>query len=286
MVYWRKSRQEASGACRSLRRRAEGLADGLATVNGRAASAARNTPVSATAPRVRVSVLGAFAVRAGVDALDIPPSAQRVLALLAIHDRPLQRMYVASTLWLDSSEEHANACLRTALWRLRGPHAPLVRAGAGVLTLDPSVSVDLWEQTKRARAALNAPELPSPPEIEALSTTSDVLPDWYDDWVVIAREQFRQKRLHALERLCERLAAEGRFAEASEAGLAAVAADPLRESAHRTVIRAHMSEGNANEALRQYAFYRGLLLRELDLEPTPAIERLLPRCAHRDVDVM
>ena len=64
-----------------------------------------------------------------------------------------------------------------------------------------------------------------------------MLPACYDDWVLVQRDRFRQLRLHALEALCERLTASGRYGEAIDAGLAAVCAEPLRESSHRVLIR-------------------------------------------------
>ena len=61
----------------------------------------------------------------------------------------------------------------------------------------------------------------------------------------------------------------------SRPGLAAVAGEPLRESAHRTLIRAHLAEGNPGEAVRQYHLYRRLLVGELALEPSAAIRGLV-----------
>ena len=81
------------------------------------------------------------------------------------------------------------------------------------------------------------------------------------------RERFRQIRLHLLETLCEELLEAGRYAQAIEAGYAAVCGEPLRESAYRALIRAHLAEGNTSEAIRQYERFRELLKRELDLEP-------------------
>jgi DNA-binding SARP family transcriptional activator len=62
-----------------------------------------------------------------------------------------------------------------------------------------------------------------------------------------------------------------------QVGLAATAAEPLRESAHRLLIQVHLAEGNVAEAVRQYELYRGLLATELGIEPSLAIKRLLWR---------
>ena len=105
----------------------------------------------------------------------------------------------------------------------------------------------------------------------------DLLPGWYDDWIVLERERFRQLRLRALDTLCERLAEAGCLDAALEAGLAAVAGEPLRESSHRAVVRVHLADGNVAEAIRQYRLYRQLLHDHLGLEPSGQMTELLPR---------
>ena len=42
----------------------------------------------------------------------------------------------------------------------------------------------------------------------------ELLPDWYDDWVLLERERFRQLRLHALDALCDDLTRAGRHWDA------------------------------------------------------------------------
>jgi DNA-binding SARP family transcriptional activator len=93
--------------------------------------------------------------------------------------------------------------------------------------------------------------------------------------VVVERERFRQLRLHGLESLCGRLTKSRIFAAAVEAGLAAVAAERLRESGQRVLIEAHLAEGNTVEALRQYRRFRALLRAELGLEPSPDLALLV-----------
>ena len=63
-------------------------------------------------------------------------------------------------------------------------------------------------------------------------------------------------RIHALEALGRTLINVRRFSDAIDAALAAVAAEPLRESAHVVLIEAHLAEGNVSEAVRQLERFR------------------------------
>jgi DNA-binding SARP family transcriptional activator len=103
----------------------------------------------------------------------------------------------------------------------------------------------------------------------------DLLPGWYDDWVLLERERLRQVRLHALEAVARRLADAGRYGDALQAAYAAMRAEPLRESAHRSMIRVHMEEGNVCEALRAYERFRVLLADELGVQPSEQMARLV-----------
>jgi DNA-binding SARP family transcriptional activator len=226
-----------------------------------------------------VRLIDGFELRAGSSAEEVPRSCQRLIAFLALWERPVLRSFVSGNLWPDSDIEHANACLRSTLWRLpNGRGRRIVIAKPGHLTLDPAVGVDYRDAVSWSRAVLanSADGLPVPwtmSEISALS--GEVLPDWYEDWVMLARERFRQLRLHALESMCEQLAAVGRFGEALLAGLGAVAIEPLRESAHRRVIAVHLLEDNRVEAIRQYRSYERLLDEALSLRPSAALREML-----------
>ncbi len=75
--------------------------------------------------------------------------------------------------------------------------------------------------------------------------------------------------------VCDRLRETRRFAEAIEAGLSAVLGEPLRESAHRSLIRAYLAEGNSGEAIRQLQLCRRLLADELGIEPSSETRALV-----------
>ena len=203
-----------------------------------------------------------------------PLTAQRVLAFLALHERPLQRHFVAGKLWIDSSEERALASLRSAIYRANHPAAPLIRVLDSRLALDAGVRVDVREASRHAHRLIDgsaAHEACAPDTL----LSGELLPDWYDDWLIIERERFRQLRLHGLEALSARLLALERYGQAAETALSAIAGEPLRESAHRALICVHLAEGNTSEALRHFELFRRMLADELGLPPSPHLVRLM-----------
>jgi DNA-binding SARP family transcriptional activator len=221
-----------------------------------------------------VSLLGGFEYRHGDEAVSLSPGAQRLVAFLALQERPLQRVHVAGTLWIDSTEDHANASLRTALWRVQSLRPALVDRTSTHLALAGSIPVDAREIAALAHRVLAGGRL-GPDDVSRLAGARVLLPDWYDDWVVIERERLRQLCLHALEQLSADARARGRFAQATQAGLGAVALEPLRESAHRVVIEAYLAEDNASEALHHYRLFERLLESKLGLQPSPRLQELV-----------
>ena len=226
-----------------------------------------------------VSVLGGFrlwwsgSVQAG-----IPRASQRLLAFLAIRGGVTSRAAVAGTLWPNATETHAYSNLRSSLARLECTYRKMLQASKLELGLAEGVTVDIHHAQTLARRLLDPAVIPkqsdlSPATVVALS--GDLLPGWYDDWVLVEAEDWRQLRLHALEALADRLTAVGCWGQAADAASAAVRAEPLRESAHAALIQVHLAEGNQSEAVREFSHYRALLHAELGLEPTLRLRRLI-----------
>jgi DNA-binding SARP family transcriptional activator len=203
---------------------------------------------------------------------------RRLLAFLALRTAAVTRGTAAGSLWPEASGQHASSSLRSALARL----GPTTRAAVDATDIDlrlaDDVVVDIRESQGLARRLLEPEVTPTVREIGATTISalsSDLLPDWYDDWVVPEAEEWRQLRLHALEALSDRLTTAGRFGHAMGAAMAAVRVDPLRESATAAVIRVHLGEGNQADAVREFRRYRALLQRELGVEPTTSLFELV-----------
>jgi len=71
------------------------------------------------------------------------------------------------------------------------------------------------------------------------------------------------------------MARAGQFAMAVDAALAAVRAEPLRESANRCLIQVHLAEGNVCEARRALELHRQAIRADLGIEPSPQLVALV-----------
>jgi DNA-binding SARP family transcriptional activator len=229
---------------------------------------------------LRLYLLRSFRLTYRAAPFSLPSSAQRLVAFLALLNQPVSRTQVAAALWREYPEERAGANLRSALWRLRRPGLTVVEADGDRLSLALGVAVDLHEAVARAWQLVSGETDPDDLEDEHWFL-GDLLPGWYEEWLLLEQERFQQLRLHALETLAERLAQAGRFARAIDAAMAAVHADPLRETARIALIKVHLAEGNLSQAVQHYHRYHALLGEELGLEPLTQLTELLQN-ANRD----
>ena len=229
---------------------------------------------TADVSEVRLRLLDGFTLQVDGGTVEVQPAGQRLLAFLALTGAPVERTFASGRLWPNATEERAKANLRSAIWRVRRIHCSLVTPSKSHLTLMSSVWVDVRDGLQELTSGTRPLELIDDVGVSAV-LHEDLLPDWYDDWLITERERIRQLRLHMFERCACELIDQGRMAEAIQIGLRGIAMDPLRESAHRVVVIAHLAEGNVGEALSQYQRFAEVLDRELGLAPSDRIHGLV-----------
>ncbi|MGW9024497.1 AfsR/SARP family transcriptional regulator [Streptomyces sp. NPDC055722] len=217
----------------------------------------------------RLRLLDGFALDCGSKPVHLTKTLQRLLAFVALR-RQATRPLVAGTLWPESDEPKAFGRLRTALWRLHQFDVAVLAADGEMLRLHESVIVDVDDLLRSVQDSDAEAH-----DVLRSGGLQELLPGWYDDWVLLDRERLRQLYLHTLEKLALRDLRSGDFAGALEAVLVALRAEPLRESPHRLLLEIHLAEGNYSEAIYTYHAYRILLRRELGVNPSPVMRRLL-----------
>lgn len=223
----------------------------------------------------QLRLLGAWRLSDADMAVDVASNGQRLLTLLALRGTS-ERSYLASVLWPDCSDLRAQGNLRATLSRLnRRNLRDVLLVANGTLALAPAVDVDVHHLIKTASEAIAHNLRPPCATALRLLSEQDLLVGWFDEWIVSDRERIRQLRLRALEELCDHLLSIGDVVAALEAALEAVSAEPLSESAHRAVIRAHLARGDRAEALLHFTHLRRLLHEELGVTPSGRTLELL-----------
>jgi DNA-binding SARP family transcriptional activator len=210
-----------------------------------------------------------------------PESSQRLLVFVALNGGRVDRRAAAGTLWPVGDDPRAAGNLRSALWRLKKADIDLIDNDKRRLYLRGGTIVDVCVASDWAARLIDG----RPHQNDLVGTTwrsigFNLLPGWYDEWVVFERERLRQRLMHGLEALSRHLVLAHRLPEAVEAAMAAVAIDPLRESAQRALIEAHLAEGNVGEARRTYGAYQSTVIRELQVSPSAELTSLAH--GHRD----
>lgn len=188
---------------------------------------------------------------------------RRLLAYLALRGQPAVRGLASAQLWPSVPDDVGRANLRRALWHV--PRGWVTTMGDELML---EAECDLEEAHRSAARALAGEPL-SLDEIALLS--NDILPGWYEEWVLPEQDAFHMLRAHALEAACRTMASSGRYGLAVQAGTAAVAAEPLCESAAEALIDAHLAQRNRYQAMQCYHMLAQRLAHELGVEPDPAL---------------
>lgn len=224
----------------------------------------------------RIALLGGFdLIHLGI-AVSLPLAAQRLLAYLALQESS-HRAAAAVRLWPDCSPARAAANLRSALWRCKKVGlVNLIHSMGPRLRLSPIATVDLLELRCWASRITQTSNPPLDSDLYTIvaGLSRELLPSWSDEWLLLEREHWNNMRLHTLEYLAQHLLTTEHYLPALQTALAATSIEPVRETAHRTIVQIHTAEGNIASAIKHYHSYRSLLQRELGVNPSPRMTQL------------
>lgn len=186
---------------------------------------------------------------------------QRLIALLALMGgRP--RSYLAGILWPESDEHQAAGNLRSAVFKLRHQLPDLLDRSPDPLRLADGIFVDLDRLRWIAQSALAG--TPPGPGAEDQLLAAELLPGWYDDWVIYEQERLRDMRVLALEAIARNHISMGHYEAAISAARYAASLEPLRESAHQLISRAQADGGSRADAQRTLLEFRRRLWTEME----------------------
>lgn len=248
---------------------------------------------------IHIRLLGGFCVVAGAEQrhLFIPPRAAKLFTYCLFHRECWHsREHLIDLFWPDVPLEQARSCLNSTLSRLRQAFPPdvgsvLVAEGREAFSLAEglklSVDVDLFIHVVRIdRLSSSEPTLTENEATqlkEALDLyRGDLLPGWYDDWVLIERERLRHIYIVGLSQLMGHFSHTGALELAIAYGRRLLVLEPLQESVHRSMMQLFMRTGHRAAAFKQYAQCCNLLKEELGVKPMDETQVLYARIAASD----
>lgn len=251
-------------------------------------------------PTLHIYLLGEFCIvydKTPVTTIDWP-RLQSLLAYLILHrDTAQSRTHLAFLLWPDSTEEQAHTNLRHLVYRLRHalPNASAyLRADKQTLRWQPEApwTCDVSDFERAIVRADQAGKMEDRTTMRlALEEarklyTGNLLPNVYEEWLLLERERLHKQFLDALEKLALLFERERKYREAISVAQQLLRHDPLQEVTYRLSMRLYASSGDRASALRTYHTCVSILQRELAIEPSSQTQEAYQRLVQKDVAMM
>ena len=241
---------------------------------------------------LEVRLLGHFDVQ-----LDSTPvklasrPAQLLFAYLALHPGTAHRReWLAGLFWPESTESNARRNLRQAIWQIRHTF----EAGAAwfasnnlTIAFNPPAAfrldAALFNGSPAAAAgaagiAAITETTPVEPLVAAASAyRGELLPGFYEDWVLLEREQVQARFEQVMSLLLGRLIEARRWNDVLQWGEHWIALGHTPEAAYRALMTAHAALEDISQAADTYRRCVEALRRDMDVEPSEQTRALYER---------
>ena len=241
--------------------------------NDRMRNEQRTASVNPVAPTngLAIYLLGSLRIERDGSAIHLPRrKVEALLAYLLLHPEPQTRDTLATLFWGDSSDAQARHSLRTALATVRKEvAADLLLADRDHIQLNPDFPC--WVDLHTLLAVAHELDTIHLDLLLAKLTLwqGDLLTGFYEDWIVLEREHYRER----LRKLClqatQTLRARSEYTHAIAVAQRVLTLDPANEQAHQHLMFCYMASGDRTAALHQYELCERVLAADLDVPPQP-----------------
>jgi len=173
----------------------------------------------------------------------------------------LRTLYTRLRKNLPQADLFLQADNQTMQWRIEAPF--ILDVAKFETAVDTAATIPNWQ------AAINL-------------YSDDLLPNWYDDWLVSERERLQQLFFHANETLIQMLEDQRDYHSAAQAAQRLLHHDPLHEATYRRLMRVQALAGNKAGALRTFHTCATQLKKELGVVPDKSTRDLYERLLRVD----
>jgi DNA-binding SARP family transcriptional activator len=236
---------------------------------------------------LEVRLIGKFDIQCDGKPVTIPSRiAQSLFAYLTLSaGTPHRREKLAGMFWPDASETKARAYLRHELWRIRKAISPESNCDwlrADEVNISFHTPVAFWLDVSAITALGNNASIAEMKT--ALSVyKGELLPGFYDDWIVLEREHLHSIYERQMASLLEKLAQEKYWSDTLDWAERWISIGQSPEAAYRALLIAYDALGDRAKVASTYE--RCLkALRELGLEPSEQTRALTFRRTPGHID--
>jgi len=226
---------------------------------------------------LEIRLLGQFDVRLDGAPIEVPSRpAQTLLAYLALNAGVAHRREkLAGMLWPEANDVQARNNLRYTLWQARKALGRGEASPETYLTADKiTVTLGVWCDAVEILRPVNGGSDPESLVRAASLYGGELLPGFYEDWVVLERERLRAAFESKVQRLLDVLARAERWAEVLEWSERWIAVGQASESAYRALMLAHGGMGDRAGVAAAFARCVAALQSDLGVEPSDQTRRL------------
>lgn len=223
--------------------------------------------------------MGRFDVRVDGTVVEIPSRpAQSLFAYLLLNAGVSHRRErLAGVLWPESSDDSARSNLRHALWRVR---RSLEAAGSAECLVADDLAVSFDGQVPhRTDVAMLQAERKGAETAETLRDRisaygGELLPGFYDEWVVLERQRLKGIFERAIQQLLDQLVGDQRWADVAEWGEQWISVGQTPEPAFRALMLAAAASGDITGVVSAYRRCVDALKADLGVEPSQQTQAL------------
>ncbi|MFL7892821.1 MAG: AAA family ATPase [Anaerolineales bacterium] len=228
--------------------------------------------------------LGKFEIRIDGTPIEIPArKAQTLLAYLLMNSADqFRREQLAGMLWPDYDESSARSKLRYSLWQLRsalGEDFFIANKVTLAFNFESSCWVDSIELEEDTSDQLAIDQLE---QLVGLYQ-GEFLPGFYEDWILLERDQLRAVFDNKISLLLQQLSNQGRWREVLEWAEKWISFGQLPEPAFQALMIAHSRLGDKASAAKAYLRIEQSLKEELEVEPADKTKVLYERILRGEV---
>ena len=226
--------------------------------------------------QLEIRLLGQFKVQFAGRSIQIPSRpAQSLLAYLVLNAGvAYRREKLAGLLWPDTNEENARGYLRRALWQIRKSFENAKAPWQDYLQIDEisiafNKNISYWLDTDLIVQHQDQDEWQPELLLEAVSSfQGELLPGFYDEWVVVERERLQICYDQKMRFWLNRLVSEHCWDDVLEWGEQWITLGYVPEPAYRAMMIAHAGIGDLVGVSAVYQRLIETLDRELGVSPS------------------